>query len=122
MGCLSVYATCAKYFLTIRANDPHRGKLNDFYLSTLYFQKSPPPKLQTEEGFSPEFCSFVEQCLHTEASKRPRFNDLMVSFFVNLDFIQFCLETGLPRQRGKERDGRRPLVGQSGNYCVYNYL
>ncbi|KAI6191679.1 Dual specificity mitogen-activated protein kinase kinase 7 [Aphelenchoides bicaudatus] len=79
----SMSTGCIGYLAPERTNMERKQMFGVWALLwSTWLGKSPPPKITQEEGFSAEFCSFVEQCLHIEASQRPRFKDLLM-----LDFL-----------------------------------
>lgn len=66
-----------------RGKYPHEYAIEgidlEFALMSI-IESTPPPKLNTADGFSEDFCSFVDQCLTIESKNRPKFKDLLVSY------------------------------------------
>ncbi|VDP17662.1 unnamed protein product [Soboliphyme baturini] len=56
---------------------PYESCSTDFELCTRILQ-DPPPKLSTSDGFSQEFCNFVDKCLAKNCAVRPKFQELLV--------------------------------------------
>jgi len=53
------------------------GQLSSPFELMIKIKETPPPKLNPQEGFTDEFCSFVEQCLNREPAMRPKFTNLL---------------------------------------------
>ncbi|CAJ0947253.1 unnamed protein product, partial [Mesorhabditis belari] len=58
-----------------RGTYPYPGG-SEFEILTALLQM-PAPSLSVEEGFTPEFCNFVELCLNKDVEKRPKYDVLM---------------------------------------------
>lgn len=60
---------------------PYKNCKTDFEVLTKVLQED-PPLLPTDQSFTPEFCSFVKDCLTKDYRKRPKYRKLLEHPFI----------------------------------------
>ena len=64
---------------------PYRGK-NPFEIM-IAVKEEPAPKLQSTDGFTEEFCDFVNSCLQKDVKERPKYRELLIKpFLANYEY------------------------------------